>query len=245
VSTSHSHEDRGKNLPSVVHCQELSGSGFVYGDKGGQRSVSHLRCQILLSHLQPSRSEVLSSSDHHHVSISLPISRVQTIRTELTSPKHIDDQPNLAPLTRCEIVVIRLDGRSVCEQEVVADDQGLGSRVALWRDGPVGRPPGGVFADSVAEEGIDVGFCIGAVEVGDHAGGDEWSDARSISIGVAGAGLAVDREPILDEVAEFPITDPSVVLKVWDDVRGQETEVLVLQHLWKVPVEQGLRDDQD
>jgi hypothetical protein len=64
-------------------------------------------------------------------------------------------------------------------------------------------------------------------------------------IGVDKAGLAVDREPILDEVPEFLITDPSVVLKVWDDVRGQETEVLVLQDLGKVPVEQGLGDNQD
>jgi hypothetical protein len=102
-----------------------------------------------------------------------------------------------------------------------------------------------VFADSVAEEGIDVGFCIGAAEVGHYAGGDESSDARSSRIGVAGAGLAVDREPILDEVPEFLITNSSVVLKVWDDLRGQEAEVFVLQHLWKVPVEQGLRDDHD
>jgi hypothetical protein len=75
-----------------------------------------------------------------------------------------------------------------------------------------------VFADSVAEEGIDVGFCIGAAEVGHYAGGDESSDARSSRIGVAGAGLAVDREPILDEVPEFLITNSSVVLKVWDRV---------------------------
>jgi hypothetical protein len=102
-----------------------------------------------------------------------------------------------------------------------------------------------VFADSVAEEGIDVGFCIGAAEVGHYAGRDASSDAGSSSIGVAGAGLAVDRKPILDEVSKFPITDPSVVLKVGDDVRGQEAEVFVLQDLRKVPVEQGLRDDRD
>jgi hypothetical protein len=59
------------------------------------------------------------------------------------------------------------------------------------------------------------------------------------------AGLAIDREPILDEVPEFPITDSSVVLKVWDDFRGQEAEVVVLQDLREIPVEQGLRDDQD
>lgn len=102
-----------------------------------------------------------------------------------------------------------------------------------------------MFADSVAEEGIDVGFYIGVAEVGRYAGGDESSDARSSRIGVAGAGLAVDRKPILDEVPEFPITDPSVVLKVWDDLRGQEAEVLVLQDLREIPVEQGLRNDQD
>jgi hypothetical protein len=141
--------------------------------------------------------------------------------------------------------VIRLDGRSVCEQKIVTDDQGLRARVALWGDVPVGRTAGGMFADSVAEEGIDVGFCIGAAEVRCYAGGEESSDARSSRIGVAGAGLAVDREPILDEVPEFLITNSSVVLKVWDDLRGQEAEVFVLQHLWKVPVEQGLRDDQD
>jgi hypothetical protein len=125
VSISHSQEDRGKDLPPIVHCQELFGGGFVYGEVGAQRSISHLGRQLPLSHLQPSRSEVLSPSDHHHASISLLIrapNHLHTIETELTSPQHIHNQPDLAPLTRCEITVIRLNGRSVSEQEVVADD---------------------------------------------------------------------------------------------------------------------------
>ena len=33
-----------------------------------------------------------------------------------------------------------------------------------------------MFADSVAEEGVDVGFCVEMIEVVDHAGGDGSSD---------------------------------------------------------------------
>ena len=90
-------------------------SSYLTFSRVGQRFYHH---PIITTH----RSACLSRSPTH----------VHTVETGLTSPKHIDDQPDLAPLTRCKIIVIRLDGRSVSEQEVVADDQGLRARVAFW-----------------------------------------------------------------------------------------------------------------
>ena len=76
----------------------------------------------------------------------------------LTSPDHVNDQPNLTALSRFELFPIDLDGRSVREQQVVSDDEAFRSRVALSVLLAIGGPTRGVTTEDISEEGEDIRF---------------------------------------------------------------------------------------
>src|SRR5690606_34315287 len=72
-----------------------------------------------------------------------------------------EDDTDLAAVGGLELVAVDLDGTTVGDEEVVADDPGLGGAVAVGALVAIGGAAGGELADAVAEDGGAPGLVEG------------------------------------------------------------------------------------